>query len=149
VNALFALVNPIGGSPVFLPLTQEYVTQERKLRAGRVAVNSFILLIVSFVVGTHILWFSGFRCRSCRLAAVVPSGINVIFRLSAFFADVHRRADLVERSECAGAYAPRLGRALSLVEALFMHRNRWCQSRMCAPACIIEIECMRTRILLH
>jgi multiple antibiotic resistance protein len=245
VNALFRLVNPIGGNPVFLPLTQEYATQERKLRAGRVAINSFILLIVSFVVGTHILWFVGISLPVVQVggglivvstgwpmltrsdpgaggdrgqmhqsvdvnqlfqkafypltltvgagsisivtlganeprhlganvlailsaaiasalsvhlcygyadrlaAAVVPSGINVILRLSAFFADVHRHADFVERSECAGAYAPPLGRALSLAGALFMERNRWCQSRTRAPACIIEIECMRTAILPH
>jgi membrane protein, MarC family len=59
VSALFPLVNPIGGSPVFLLLTQEYTTEERKLLARHVAINSFILLIVSFVVGTHILSFFG------------------------------------------------------------------------------------------
>jgi multiple antibiotic resistance protein len=55
VSALFPIVNPIGGSPVFLLLTQEYSTESRKLLARRVAINSFILLIVSMVVGTHIL----------------------------------------------------------------------------------------------
>jgi multiple antibiotic resistance protein len=59
VSVLFRLVNPMGGSPVFLRLTREYATQQRKLQAGRVAINSFILLIVSFVVRTHILWFFG------------------------------------------------------------------------------------------
>jgi len=39
VSALFSLLNPIGGSPVFLLLTQEYATQERKLPARRVAIN--------------------------------------------------------------------------------------------------------------
>jgi multiple antibiotic resistance protein len=59
VSALFPIVNPIGGSPIFLLLTQEYSTHERKLLARRVAINSFILLIVSVVVGTHILSFFG------------------------------------------------------------------------------------------
>jgi len=59
VSALFPIVNPIGGSPVFLLLTPEYSTSERKLLARRVAINSFILLIVSVVVGTHILSFFG------------------------------------------------------------------------------------------
>ena len=59
VSALFPLVNPIGGSPIFLLLTQEYSTQERKLLARSVAINSFILLIVSVLVGTHILSFFG------------------------------------------------------------------------------------------
>lgn len=59
VSALFPLVNPIGGSPVFLLLTDEYSAVERRLLAKRVAMNSFVLLIVSFVVGTHILSFFG------------------------------------------------------------------------------------------
>jgi len=58
-SALFPIVNPIGGSPIFLLLTQEYSADERKLLARRVAINSFILLIVSVVVGTHILSFFG------------------------------------------------------------------------------------------
>ena len=59
VSALFPIVNPIGGSPVFLLLTQDYSRESRKLLARRVAINSFILLIVSMVVGTHILSFFG------------------------------------------------------------------------------------------
>ena len=59
VSALFPIVNPIGGSPVFLLLTQEYPPEARKPLARRVAINSFILLIVSFVVGTHIRSFFG------------------------------------------------------------------------------------------
>jgi len=57
VSALFPIVNPIGGSPVFLLLTQDYSKESRKLLARRVAINSFILLIVSMVVGMHILSF--------------------------------------------------------------------------------------------
>jgi len=59
VTALFPIVNPIGGSPVFLLLTQDYSTESRRLLARRVAMNSFILLIVSVVVGMHILSFFG------------------------------------------------------------------------------------------
>ena len=59
VSALFPIVNPIGGSPVFFLLTQDYSKESRKLLARRVAINSFILLIVSMVVGTHILSFFG------------------------------------------------------------------------------------------
>jgi multiple antibiotic resistance protein len=59
VSALFPIVNPLGGSPVFLALTSDYSTQSRKLLAWRVSLNSFILLIVSFAVGTHVLTFFG------------------------------------------------------------------------------------------
>lgn len=59
VTALFPIVNPIGGSPVFLSLTSDYSPQSRRLLAWRVALNSFILLIASFAVGSHVLSFFG------------------------------------------------------------------------------------------
>ena len=59
VSALFPIVNPIGGSPVFLLLTQDYSRESRKLLARRAAMNSFILLIVSVAAGTYILSFFG------------------------------------------------------------------------------------------
>jgi len=58
-SALFPIVNPIGGSPIFLLLTQEYSADDRKLLARRVAINSFVLLIAAVSVGTHILSFFG------------------------------------------------------------------------------------------
>ena len=59
LSALFPIVNPVGGSPVFLSLTRDYPTAARRALARQVAVNSFLLLIVSFLVGTHILNFFG------------------------------------------------------------------------------------------
>ena len=59
VSALFPIVNPIGGSPVFLALTREYPASTRRILARQVAMNSFVLLIASFLVGTHILHFFG------------------------------------------------------------------------------------------
>ena len=59
LSALFPIVNPLGGSPVFLALTHEYSSPARRILARRVAMNSFILLIASFLVGTHILEFFG------------------------------------------------------------------------------------------
>jgi multiple antibiotic resistance protein len=59
VSALFPIVDPIGGSPVFLALTSSYPTEARKLLAGRIALNSFILLVASFAVGSHVLAFFG------------------------------------------------------------------------------------------
>lgn len=59
VSALFPIVNPIGGSPVFLSLTAGYDRGARKLLAWRIAMNSFILLIASFAIGSHVLTFFG------------------------------------------------------------------------------------------
>ena len=59
ISALFPIVNPLGGSPIFLSLTSDYETSERNLLARQIAVNSFILLVASFLVGAHILSFFG------------------------------------------------------------------------------------------
>ena len=59
ISALFPLVNPLGGSPIFLALTREYTAGARMLLSQRIAINSFILLIASFLTGTHVLAFFG------------------------------------------------------------------------------------------
>jgi multiple antibiotic resistance protein len=59
LSALFPIVNPLGGSPVFLALTRDYPRSARRILARHVAMNSFVLLIASFLVGTHILNFFG------------------------------------------------------------------------------------------
>ena len=59
LSALFPIVNPLAGSPIFLSLTQDYSQQERKVLGLRVALNSFFLLIGSYLIGTHILAFFG------------------------------------------------------------------------------------------
>ena len=59
LSALFPIVNPPAGSPIFLSLTQDYSQQERKVLGLRVALNSFFLLIGSYLIGAHILAFFG------------------------------------------------------------------------------------------
>ena len=59
VSALFPIVDPIGGAPVFLSLTLNYDRDTRRLLARRIAVNSFVLMVASFAVGSHLLSFFG------------------------------------------------------------------------------------------
>ena len=59
VSALFPIVNPLGGSPIILALTRDYTTSGRRVLSQRIAINSFILLIASFLIGTHVLAFFG------------------------------------------------------------------------------------------
>lgn len=48
VSALFPIVDPIGGAPVFLSLTINYDRETRRPLARRIAINSFILMLASF-----------------------------------------------------------------------------------------------------
>jgi multiple antibiotic resistance protein len=59
LSAIFPIVDPIGGSPFFLALTGEYSSDARKGLARRIALDSFLLLVGSYFVGTYILAFFG------------------------------------------------------------------------------------------
>ena len=59
LTALFPIVNPLGGAPLFLSLTHYYSTDERKMLSRRIAMNSIALILGSYLIGTHILAFFG------------------------------------------------------------------------------------------
>jgi multiple antibiotic resistance protein len=59
LSALFPIVDPLGGSPIFLLMTQGYSPSTRRELSWRIAMNSFFLLVGSYFIGTHILAFFG------------------------------------------------------------------------------------------
>jgi multiple antibiotic resistance protein len=59
LSALFPIVNPLGGSPIFLARTGDYPPSARIALAGRVAMNCFFLLVGSYFIGSYILAFFG------------------------------------------------------------------------------------------
>jgi len=65
---LFPIVNPVGSAPIFLALTTHCSEAERRSLARRVAVNSFVLLLGSLFVGSHILEFFGITIPVLRIA---------------------------------------------------------------------------------
>ncbi|MGA8873477.1 MAG: MarC family protein [Candidatus Acidiferrales bacterium] len=59
VSALFPIVDPLGGAPIFLVLTREYTPETRMTLSRHIAIDSFFLMIGSYFIGTHILSFFG------------------------------------------------------------------------------------------
>jgi multiple antibiotic resistance protein len=57
--ALFPIVNPLGGAPIFLAMTSDFTPEERASLARRVTVNAFILLLASVATGTYVLELFG------------------------------------------------------------------------------------------
>lgn len=66
--ALFPIVNPIGGEPIFLGLTRHCNEKERDALALRVARNSLFLLLSSLLVGSYVLDFFGITLPMVRVA---------------------------------------------------------------------------------
>jgi multiple antibiotic resistance protein len=59
VGALFPIVNSPENLPIFLSLTSDLSTASRAVMARKIAVNGFAILVVSVLIGTHILAFFG------------------------------------------------------------------------------------------
>jgi len=59
LSALFPIVNPLGGAPFFLAMTRSYAPPDRMKLSRKVSINSFVLLVCSCFIGTHILTFFG------------------------------------------------------------------------------------------
>ncbi|HUA01036.1 MAG TPA: MarC family protein [Candidatus Aquilonibacter sp.] len=59
VSALFPIVDPLGGAPIFLVLTKDYSAETRLTLSRQIAIDSFFLMVGSYFIGTHILAFFG------------------------------------------------------------------------------------------
>jgi multiple antibiotic resistance protein len=64
---LFPIVNPVGGAPVFLAMTEGLGDAERAQLARRIAVNAFLLVLGSIFVGTHVIGFFGLSVPVIRV----------------------------------------------------------------------------------
>ena len=59
LSALFPIVDPLAGSPLFLAMTPGYPAAMRRALAWRVALNSLVLMVGSYFIGAHVLNFFG------------------------------------------------------------------------------------------
>ena len=76
VGALLPIVDPLGGAPIYLAMTAGLAPDERRPMAKAVAVNSFLLLIASTLVGAYVLDFFGLSIPAVQVAGgIVVCGI--------------------------------------------------------------------------
>jgi multiple antibiotic resistance protein len=99
VGALFPLVDSPENIPIFLSLTPGLSTASRSALARKIAMNSFGLLIVSVLIGTHILAFFGIS-----LPVVQVGGGAVVF---AFGWKLLSRADDEDKAPEPSSKPPR------------------------------------------
>ena len=106
LTALFPIVNPLGSAPIFLSLTHYYSADERKILSRRIALNSMVLLVGSYFVGTHILSFFGISLPVVQVGGglVVASTGWMMLRQKdedSTKSDVHRTVDAEDLSRRA------------------------------------------------
>jgi multiple antibiotic resistance protein len=68
VGAILPIVNPIGSAPMFLALTRGADGQTRRVLAGSIAINSFLLLFGSLIFGNFVLRLFGLSIPVVQLA---------------------------------------------------------------------------------
>ena len=68
VAALFPIVNPLGSALIFLSLTRGYPSDLRPNLIFRITVNSLLLLVISMLIGTHVLRFFGISIPVVQVA---------------------------------------------------------------------------------
>lgn len=81
VVALMPIVNPLGAAPIFLSTSADLPTAARRHLARRVAWNSFVLLTVAMLIGSHVLRFFGISIPIVRVAGgllVVANGWRLV-----------------------------------------------------------------------
>ena len=66
--ALLPIVNPLGAAPVYLAKTIDLTASEHADLARRVALNCFILLLASLLIGAYVLDFFGLSVPIVHLA---------------------------------------------------------------------------------
>lgn len=79
--ALFSVINPLGSVPIFLALTQGDTKESKGRTAMWVAINVFIILVVSFFIGQYILNFFGIDIDVLRIAGgvvICSSGFGLL-----------------------------------------------------------------------
>ncbi len=79
--ALFSVMNPLGSVPIFVSLTKDSNTIEIKRTAKWTAINIFIILVISYFVGSYILHFFGISISSLKIAGgliIISSGFALL-----------------------------------------------------------------------
>ncbi|HEX5460529.1 MAG TPA: MarC family protein [Steroidobacteraceae bacterium] len=68
VAALLPIIDPFAGAPIFLAMTSGLSPDQRARTAQLVALNSFVLLLASILIGAYVLDFFGVSIPAVQVA---------------------------------------------------------------------------------
>ncbi len=68
VAALLPIIDPFAGAPIYLAMTSGLTRDERARTAKLVALNSFVLLLASILIGAYVLDFFGVSIPAVQVA---------------------------------------------------------------------------------
>jgi multiple antibiotic resistance protein len=68
IGALLPIIDPLGGTPIYVAMTAGLAPEQRIPMARSVSVNSFLLLIASNLIGAYVLDFFGLSIPAVQVA---------------------------------------------------------------------------------
>ena len=71
VAALLPIIDPFAGAPIYLAMTSGLTPEERARTAKLVALNSFVLLLASILIGAYVLDFFGISIPAVQVSGGV------------------------------------------------------------------------------
>ncbi len=107
-TALFPVINPLGGGPIFLNMVQGCSEEVKKKLARSVSINCFFLLLASMLVGTQLLMFFGISLPALKLAGgavVIAMGWNLLNQKSSD-ADENDSDAITDANASSNAFFP-------------------------------------------
>ena len=100
VGALLPIVDPLGNAPIYISMTEGLTADQRRHMAKAVAINSFLLLLASTLIGAYVLDFFGLS-----IPAVQVTGGIVVFAMGWQMLNSPNAVPTLERTD-ASSYTP-------------------------------------------
>jgi len=107
--ALFPVINPLGDGPIFLNMVQGCSEGVRKRLARSVAINCFLMLLGSMLIGPQLLLFFGISLPALKLAGgavVIAMGWNLLNQQGSSDHSTNSPSQITDASASANAFFP-------------------------------------------
>lgn len=107
--ALFPVLNPLGGGPLFLNMVQDCSEEVRKKLAFSVSLNCFFLLFGSMLIGPQLLQFFGISLPALKLAGgavVIAVGWNLLNQQGSSDKNTNSSSGITDATANGSAFFP-------------------------------------------
>ena len=104
VGALLPIVDPLGNAPIYISMTAGLTPDQRRHMAKAVAINSFLLLLASTLIGAYVLDFFGLS-----IPAVQVTGGIVVFAMGWQLVNSPNAVPTLERTDTSAFTHQELG----------------------------------------
>ena len=108
-TALFPIINPLGGAPIFFNMVQGCSPAVRNQLAKTISINCFSMLFVSMLVGPQLLLFFGISLSALKLAGgvvLISMGWSLLNQKSTSDKNASNESGITDTTASSNAFFP-------------------------------------------